>query len=250
MKTPDTFFVGWAHDIPSVDRRFVLGAGAALIAGGAGLGAALGRLQNAPGSGAWNQGEVRVWTGLLLANPYPILRTLDFGGAPRTAFLATSGKTAVRLPTELIGQNVTVTASLIERGNHTMLAAVDGQHWISPAAQSPATPLAFGPAQDLGPVALIGEILDAKCWFGAMRPGYGLTHKACATLCARGGLPLAFCTDGCGGADAPLFLDENGRPHARAILPYLADPVFLTARRVQVGDVTQLRASISSIRRL
>lgn len=24
---------------------------------------------------------------------------------------------------------------------------------------------------------LVGEILDAKCWFGAMRPGYGRIHR-------------------------------------------------------------------------
>lgn len=250
MKKRDSFFVGWSQDIPNVDRRFMLGAGAALIAGGAGLGAALGRLQNAPGDGAWEQGEVRTWTGLLLANPYPMLRTLDLGGAPHTAFLATSGKTAVRLPSEFIGQNVAITASLIERGQHAMLAAADGSDWIAPLAQAPAISLAFGPEQDLGPVALSGEILDAKCWFGAMRPGFGKSHKACATLCARGGLPLAFCTEGCGGGEAPLFLDESGRPHARAILSYVADPVFVTGRRIQVGDITQFRASITSIRRL
>jgi hypothetical protein len=250
MKKRDSFFVGWSKDIPNVDRRFMLGAGAALIAGGAGLAAALGRLQNAPGDGVWEQGEVRAWTGLLLATPYPMLRTLDLGGAPRTAFLATSGKTAVQLPAELIGQNVTIAASLIERGEHAMLAAADGSDWIAPLAQAPATPLAFGPEQDLGPAALVGEILDAKCWFGAMRPGYGKSHKACATLCARGGLPLAFCTDACGGNEAPLFLDESGRPYTRAILPYVADPIFVSGRRVQVGDITQFRASITSIRRL
>jgi hypothetical protein len=250
MKKRDTFFVGWSDEIPRVDRRFVLGAGAALIAGGAVLATALGRLQNAPGDGAWNQGGVRAWTGLLLAKPYPMLRTLDLGAGPRTAFLATSGKTAVRLPTELIGRNVTVTASLIERANHAMLAAVDGRDWIAPLAQAPARQLAFGPEQDLGPTALVGEILDAKCWFGAMRPGYGKSHKACATLCARGGLPLAFCADACSGSDAPLLLDENGRAHGRAILSYVADPVFVIGRRVQVGDTTQFRAPITSIRRL
>ena len=250
MKKRDTFFVGWSDDIPNVDRRFVLGAGAALIAGGAGLGAALGRLQNPPGDGAWDQSDVRSWTGLLLADPYPMLRTLDLGGAPRTAFLATSGKTAVRLPPSLVGRTVTITASLIERGDHDKLAAVDAQHWIAPLAQAPSSQLSAGLEKDLGPAALVGEILDAKCWFGAMRPGYGKSHKACATLCARGGLPLAFCTDGCGASEAPMFLDERGQAHARAILPYVADPVFVTGRRVQVGDVTQFRAPIASIHRL
>lgn len=250
MKKRDSFFVGWSNDIPTVDRRFVLGAGVALIAGGAGLGASLGPLQNAPGDGAWNQSDVRTWTGLLLAHPYPMLRTLDLGGAPRTAFLATSGKTAVRLPPSLVGRDVTITASLIERGDHAMLATVDAQDWIAPLAQTPSPQLSASQEEDLGPTALVGEILDAKCWFGAMRPGYGKSHKSCATLCARGGLPLAFCTEGCSDSQAPLFLDERGRAHRRAILPYVADPVFVIGRRVQVGDVTQFRAPVASISRL
>lgn len=254
MKDPhrDTFFVGWSNEMPKVDRRFMLGASVALIAGSAGLGAALARYHNAPGDGVWNQGEVRAWTGFLVASPYPMLRTLELDGAPRTAFLATSGKTAVRLPPALIGGGVTVTASLIERDRHAILAAVDARDWITPFAQTLPPSLHHWPEEDRGPVALVGEILDAKCWFGAMRPGYGKTHKACATLCARGGLPLAFCATGdCGdGGEAPLFLNANGQPHGRAILPYVADPVFATGRLVQVGDVVQFRADIASIHRL
>jgi hypothetical protein len=250
MKKRDTFFIGWSSDIPSVDRRFVLGAGVTLVAGAAGLGSALGRLQNAPGDGNWDQGAVRNWTGMLVAAPYPMLRTLDLGGVPRTAFLATSGKTAVRLPAHLVGQTVTLTASLIQRDDHAMLAVADGLDWIAPAAQRSATALDFGPEEDLGSVGLVGEILDAKCWFGAMRPGFGKTHKACATLCARGGLPLAFCAEGCAGGEAPVFLDENGRPHTRAILPYVADQIFVVGRRVRVADIIQFRAPITAIRRL
>lgn len=197
---------------------------------------------------------MRTWTGKLVAAPYPMLRTLDLGGAPRTAFLATSGKTAVRLPAHLVGQTVTVTASLIQRGDHAMLAVADGHNWIAPVVQpvvqSAATALDLGPEEDLGPAGLVGEILDAKCWFGAMRPGFGKTHKACATLCARGGLPLAFCANGCGTGEAPVFLDENGRPHTRAILPYVADQVFVVGRRVRVADMIQFRAPITAIQRL
>lgn len=250
MKKPDTFFVGWSNDISGVDRRFVLGAGAMLVVGAAGLGSVLGRLQNAPGDGVWNQGAVRTWTGKLVATPYPMLRTLDLGGSPRSAFLATSGKTAVRLPADLVGQNVILTASLIQRGDHAMLAVADGRNWISPLAKSTVASLDLGPEEDLGPAGLVGEILDAKCWFGAMRPGFGKTHKACATLCARGGLPLAFCADGCGDGEAPVFLDERGRPHTRTILPYVADRVFVIGRRVRVADMIQFRAPITSIRRL
>ena len=94
---------------------------------------------------------------------------------------------------------------------------------------------------------LAGEILDAKCWFGAMRPGYGKTHKACAALCARGGLPLAFCQlDVCGdGAEAPLLLDQYGRPFGREVLPHIADPVVLNGRLIEAGDVNAVNALLA-----
>jgi hypothetical protein len=101
-------------------------------------------------------------------------------------------------------------------------------------------------------VLLTSEILDANCWFGAMRPGYGKPHKACAALCARGGLPLALCRIGeCGaGTEAPLFLDADGRLHKLDVLPLVADPGFIRGRMVSVGDVMQLRAALADIRRL
>jgi hypothetical protein len=36
---------------------------------------------------------------------------------------------------------------------------------------------------------LAGEIVDYKCFLGAMKPGDGKTHKACAALCISGGIP-------------------------------------------------------------
>ena len=53
--------------------------------------------------------------------PYPALRTRDAAGAPRTIFLATSGKNAVALPVGLAGA-VRVRGSLIARDAHAMLA--------------------------------------------------------------------------------------------------------------------------------
>ncbi|MBI1251095.1 MAG: hypothetical protein GC189_06470 [Alphaproteobacteria bacterium] len=251
MKT-DRFFVGW-ETAPDINRRgFALGA-VALTLGGAGLAAALARAQSLPQSGFWDQGDVRDWRGVLQRAPYPILRTTDIDGVARTAFLTTSGKTSVapRLPRDLEGP-VLVRASLIRRDDAIMLAAIDGADWIAP---DPGGARLAAPAEeDLGPVFAIGEILDAKCWFGAMRPGFGKTHKACAALCARGGLPLAFCVSRngvCGEAsDDPLFLDAEGRAHGRAIIPYVGDPVSVEGRLVRVGDVTQLRASLNAIRRL
>ncbi len=247
MKEQDDFFIGWSAQTPRRDRRFMLGAGLALIAGAGGLGAAL-ALNPAPvGGGIWDQGEVRTLNGLLAAAPYPMIRTRDLDGAIRTVFLATSGKTAPRIDASLIGQSASVTGTLLTRGRNAMMAvSTIGAAAIAPDDLMAAT---FG---DRGPVMLVGEILDAKCWFGAMRPGFGRTHKACAALCSRGGLPLAFCQLGACGDDiaAPLLLDENGRAFGRNIVPLIADPVVINGRLIEAGDMLQIRAALSDIRRL
>ncbi len=244
-------FIGWATP-SAATRRGVLFGGIAAALGAAGIAGTLAATQGPPGDGAWDQSAVRDWDGLLVRAPYPMLRTRALGEGVRTAFLGGSGKLSVagRLPAGLDGP-VTVRASLIARGDHAMLAAVDDDAWIRPAAAQ-GDDLAFPAPVDLGEAALQGEILDAKCWFGAMRPGYGKTHKACAALCARGRLPLAFCQTGAciTGGEAPLFLDADGAPHTRAILPLVADPVLARGRLVQVGDVLQFRVAPDAIVRL
>lgn len=247
MSEHGDFFIGWSAQTPRRDRRFMLGAGLALITSAGGLGAAL-ALDPAPvGGGIWDQGEVRTLRGLLAATPYPTIRTRELDGAVRTVFLATPGKIAPRVDAALIGRSASVTGTLITRGPNAMMAV----HEMG--AASVATDDLMAPTfTDRGPVMLIGEILDAKCWFGAMRPGYGRTHKACAALCARGGLPLAFCQLGACGDDvaAPLLLDENGHAFGREVLALVADPVLVRGRMVGAGDVLQMRAALSDIRRI
>ena len=249
----DPFFVGWADTAP-LDRRFMLRAALGLTLAGAGMASLLAMQQAPPGAGQWTQSDVRDWTGLLMRKPYPSLRTRDLDGTPRTAFLATSGKLGVhaRLPPTL-RDGVRIRASAITRGPNMMLAVVDDEGWIAPITQD-VSALTPAPPDDLGCAVLVGEILDAKCWFGAMKPGFGKTHKSCAALCARGRLPLAFCSPGgalCTTVDTTLlFVDANGRAHGPAVLPYLADPVSVTGQIVRVGDITQYRVALDDIRRI
>ncbi|MBY0567744.1 MAG: hypothetical protein K2P70_10550 [Hyphomonadaceae bacterium] len=244
----DEMFVGWSAETPRADRRFLLGAGLALIAGSGALGARLGMTGVPVGDGIWDQRARHTLRGILSRDPYPILRTRGLGGDVRTVFLTSSGKTAPEIDAAFFGNTADVTGTLITRGRNAMMAVED----VAAPDGFDGADLAAPAAVDRGPVMLAGEILDAKCWFGAMRPGYGKAHKACAALCARGGLPLAFCQIGaCGdGTDAPLLLDENGVAFSRVILPLVADPVTIQGRLVAVGDVMQLRASLDSIRRI
>jgi hypothetical protein len=244
----DEFFIGWAPT-PRRDRRFMLGATLGVVAAGAGFAALLSQAHEPAGAGRWNQGDVRTFSGRLVREPYPALLTSDIDGALRTAFLVSNGKSGVQERLRRVGvESVRVQGTLIARGANAMIAAVDGADWID---DGPPAPDPNWTAVDEGPALLAGEILDAKCWFGAMRPGAGKVHKSCASLCIRGGLPAAFCANGCGdGAEILLFVDANGRAHSRDLLPYVADPVYASGRIVRVGDVRQFRVDMSDVRRM
>ena len=246
------FFIGWADKAPKADRRFFLGAGAALMLGAGGLAAGMASHQNNPGIGVWDQGAVRDWTGVLTGQPYAMLRTTDIDGSTRTALLSCLGKCGVAARVgALEGQTVTVKGSLIQRGEHAMIAVADGMDWVTPSDMDLSGQLAFPTAsQTLGEVTLAGEILDPKCWFGAMRPSDGKVHKACAALCIRGGLPPAFYARTARGQSTLMIMTNAGEAHGEDLLPFVADPVQVTATARKWGELLLLDGPVSAIRRL
>ena len=185
-----------------------------------------------------------------------MLRTRAIDGSVRTAFVVSSSKRGVQQRLGEFSGPAIVRGSLIARGKNAMIAATDDANWLREATANEASELGDGltdwPAQDRGSAAYIGEILDSKCWFGAMRPGQGKPHKSCAAVCIRGGLPPVFCPEGlCGSAEGiPLLTDGEGLPHGLDLLEFVADQVMARGHLVQVGDVTQFRVNISDITRL
>lgn len=248
---PEPLFIGWAKT-PAADRRFFLRAGIGLTTASAVLGFGLAALQQPPGTGQWDPDAVREWRGIVSAEPYAMLRTLDLGGGPRTALLSCLGKCGVAARIgSLTGQAVVVKGSLIQRGRHSMIAVDEQGDWIRRLDGTIADPaLHFPSHQPLGEVHLIGEILDSKCWFGAMRPSSGKVHKACAALCIRGGIPPAFFARGPANQGVLMIMMTGGRPHGPTLLELVADPVRVSGRVLQMGDLLLLDAAVSQIRRI
>lgn len=257
MTTPDRdqFFIGWADAVPAADRRFFLRAGLGLLAGSAGLGAGLAALQQRPGPGTWEPEAVREWRGVVTDAPYALLRTRVPGDpAPCTVLLSCLGKCGVAARIgQLAGQAVVVRGSLLQRGPHRMLAVDEGGDWIRPdtsADAAAAAELAFPAVQRLGSVTLDGEVVDSKCWFGAMRPSDGKVHKACAALCIRGGIPPALLTRGPQGAPVLMVMTSGGRAHGADLLPFVADRIRLQGDLQRRGDLLWLDAPVAAIRRV
>jgi hypothetical protein len=246
MTPDDPLFIGWSDELAAPTRRQMLTAGFGLVAGAGLLGAGLGAMAPAPGPGVWDQGRKLAVTGTIYPDPYLHLLTEDLGDGPKPVFLVGPGKDRIHVRPALTFTGAAVTGTMIERGEHAMMAVEGIYPDPAPGRVRP------GPERDLGDVVLVGEILDAKCWFGAMRPGHGKTHKACAALCARGGLPLAFaererCAEGKAGF---LFLNERGHAFGPEIIPWVADPVSIRARIIEVAGLRQVRVRMADIRRL
>jgi len=256
-KPEPSFFIGWDGNVPKVDRRTMLASAIGLVAVGGGAGVLLAREQNQPGVGDWDQADVRAFAGVVSSEPYPLLRTADLGGGVRTALLACMTKCGVsdRLSSfSANGGRAVVTGTLIQRGRHAMIAVVDDAAWIRSADTLEVDASALEPTvRSMGSATLRGEILDTKCWYGAMRPNDGKVHKACASLCIRSGLPPAFYARDAGGEEYALLLtdpDGAGIILDEAFLALVADPAEATGEIVAVGDLLQFRVDPSAIRRI
>lgn len=248
----DEMFVGWAK-APAIDRRFLLVALPLSVAATTGLAYAVARSLDDPGAGAWHTGAVHKVTGVLATRPYPMLYVADpaspFG--VKTVLVVAQGKCTSALDLAADdGRAFEASGVLIERGERQMLEVpLSLGDWLAPTELGVKLP-DLAP-ESLGRANLAGQIMDSKCFFGVMRPSRGKTHKACASLCIRGGIPPSFWAKTKDGREAVLLMtDSKGGPLGEDILPFVADPVRAEGEIVRVGDLLQFRAEAAAYRRI
>lgn len=191
----DDFFVGYLGRLPAAARAMVAAAAVGLIAGFGAAAMAISLTQDDPGPGRilWNERLER--TGVLFAAPYPHLRTAPTEAAPEgeTYLMVRAGKRGVvDIARRLNGQTVDVYGVWTRRGDIDMIQI--GRRGGRPVEPSDQPAAELTAVEDLGRWRLAGEICDSKCYLGAMRPGVGLAHKACANLCIDGGAPPVLVT--------------------------------------------------------
>ena len=233
----DFFFIGYLNRVSRDLGLFLLAVAAVLLAGFAGLGLALGVAVDDPGDGdfAWQLGTQH-FVGVVEPGPYPVLRLPPDAAhpAPRTIMLVAAGKHGAQAAAAPhAGAAVTASGVVIKRGPLDMLQ-LDGE--LQALADAPAfTP---APPVPLGRWRLAGEICDGKCYAGAMRPGRGLAHKACANLCLLGGVPPVFVSSGTvAGRSFFLLTAEDGGPLPDHVRDLVGLGVELEGRIVRLDDL-------------
>ena len=103
----------------------------------------------------------------------------------------------------------------------------------------------------LGTFTLRGEIIDAKCFSGVMKPGAGKTHLGCAVRCVSGGVPAMFHTRNAQGQELDLLLvDEKGDAVNDRVLDRIALPLEISGDVLKLNDLLLFRADPSGYRSL
>lgn len=242
------FYVGYLPT-PGGLKMFLVAVTAFLIGGFAALGLALGTAQDDPGIGdfQWGWGAQTV-SGRLEILPYPVLHVAqgtDRIPAGRTLLLTGVGKKGVQARvTELDGKLVQLNGVALKRGDIDALQVGDSADDLI-ALEGIAA--ALKPV-DLGRWRLTGEICDGKCLAGAMRPGTGLSHRACANLCLIGGAPPVFVTrDAVDGQTFFLLGDSAGKPLPETYLAHVAKLVRLDGKVERRGRILVFKADLSTL---
>jgi len=235
------FFIGWSNAPARSTLRFMAIVAAAILLGAAVLGFAIGATAPDPGNGDYRFPEVTL-TGTIQAKPMPILRLPAEGErkAPHAVLLSTEGTNgAEQAVAGWDGKRVEVYGLLIKRGDIDMLEIADGG--IKEAAAADVAPLAA--SVPLGRWRMTGEICDGKCYAGAMRPGNGLAHKACAGICFVGGVPAIFVSTGAvEGSSFMLMVDEKSGRFVDAFRDLAALRIAIDGTLERVDDLLIFRA--------
>ncbi|CTQ56475.1 hypothetical protein LP7551_05035 [Roseibium album] len=240
------FFVGYLNAVPKPLVTFV-GVFALCFVAGLGLAAlALSSTQNDPGNGSYQWGNRYENVGILELRPYPVLRVPSDSETPaRTYMLTGNGKRGAFDQAETNQDtSVTLRGVPVKRGDLTMIQVgrvepVEGEV----SGFTPAEPVS------LGRWKLAGEICDGKCYAGAMRPGRGLAHKACADLCLTGGIPPVFVSAGpVENRNFFLMADKDGNLLGDEIKPLLALFIEVEGEVEQLDDLMVFKVDLATAR--
>lgn len=249
----DDFYIGWQAAAPSGLTRFVRRRVLTLLTASAALGAVL-ALARAPFSSArFEYGVVRSFAGRLEHIPYPTLVVARPGaeGSASRWLLTVFGKRGAEGATAAHdGHDVRFEGSLIHRDGVTMVELLP--ETLVDLGTADTRPSAIAASVPGGmPTRFEGEIVDAKCFLGVMKPGDLKTHRACAARCISGGVPpVLLVRDAEGRATYHLLVDEAGGTVNERVLHLVAEPIAVEGRLVQRDGLSILYADPAGYTRL
>ena len=238
----DPFYVGYMP-LPGAHRLFLLVCVPLVLVTLVGAAAAIAISQRDPGQAIWDLTTQRSWSGLLEDDPYPML-TSDDGQVYLVVGMGKFGEQ--ERVSQASGAQTRLTGWLLERDGRQMIELDASDSAIE--VLDPRPSVSSTPSSPSTAVTLVGEIVDGKCFLGAMKPGDGKGHKACAILCIEGGLPPMFATPNADGTHAMALLLVDGTTElSEDILDLVAEPVVVRGTMRTLGGLDIIEVASKDI---
>jgi hypothetical protein len=248
---PDELYVGYLP-VPQHQRRFLRWLVPAALWSLCALTFVWARSQADPGPAVWEDGRPERFVGTVATAPYPILfANTDGKPGARAMLLVEAGKHGGGdRVSSLSGRRVSVSGWRLHRDGREIVELEPGESGIRADQADPAAAPLPAPTEQ-GQVVLRGEIVDSKCFLGAMKPGEGKTHKECATLCITGGIPPMLVTRDAGGRVSYfLLMGPGGGALDRSVFPLIGEPVEVSGELADWNGLWLLRVRPENVRPL
>lgn len=190
-------------------------------------------------------------TGTFHANPYPMLRVKIADNSYKNILLLGFGKSSAnpfleKLLTEepnLNGKTLSIEGNLIYYNGKTLLQITDEEKVLLEATKGK-----LPSKMKIAEMTLQGEIIDPKCYFGVMKPGFGKIHRSCAVRCVSGGIPPVLATtDGNNISKYYLLTDLNGNPINQDVLSFIGKPSEIKGTVEKMEDWYTLKIDVKDI---
>ncbi len=172
--------------------------------------------------------------GQLISFPFPAIRSLStLSGKPviTTYPLVNDAKfgadglvDSMKERYNIYTYTTMIQGGLIKRGNASALELTNGR--LSLKVTNKNNGLLPGKLEKISDTTLEGEIIDPKCYLGAMNPGEGKPHRSCAILCIRGGImPMIIFQGTDQSRQYAIILGSKGEKINKHVIPFVAEPV-------------------------
>lgn len=195
MKPKQELYIGWQDHLPSGSRNLIRTFLVVIFGLMILIASLLVIRQNQFASSQYQIGKITEHQGYLFSLPRPTLVQVADNGDRTSILLVSYGKFGadedLRIwyqdhPEAARGSMVKINGTTATFNGVTVLELTHKDQSIELIE---ADKLRERQQKKLGFTQLHGEIVDPKCFFGAMKPGEGKIHKSCAIRCLSGGIP-------------------------------------------------------------
>ena len=255
MDKKDEFYIGYSDKMGDGTKKktrfFVILALILVVV----VGFSFGYFQRPAANSSFDFDAPTLITGIYHESPYPTLRLTLAENTYKDVVLLGFGKFG-SLPyldnfkmkmSDLIGRKISISGNLIYYNGKTLLQ-IDESYQLDIGSEDQTESIQ---PEYIGEQSIIGEIVDPKCYFGVMKPGFGKIHRSCAALCISGGMPPVLVSND-DNSVAPYYLltDLKGKPINKDILPYIGQPSRLKGKVSQLADWHILSIDVDDIEKL